>query len=143
MCRGHRSRADCRRAQGEQWRTRSDRDRTRGGELQALRLRGVGDELIRVRVGGRPRCLYMCVHWPVWAGPGQATVKRAVGAAVPALMPLLGRAVALPCHGPCRRPMHCTGNRAVPARARCRPCRAAHGPCHRPMGRLEIYSRPK
>ena len=55
-----------------------------------------------------------------------------------------GRVVLVPCHGTGRRPMHCTGLRAVPARARCLPCRAAHGPCYvscrRPTGCLEIYN---
>jgi hypothetical protein len=51
--------------------------------------------------------------------------------------------VPVPCHGPGRRPMTCTGLRAVPARARWGPCRAAHGPCcgpcRRPMGHMVIY----
>jgi hypothetical protein len=67
-------------------------------------------------------------------------------AAVLATVPLLGHVVPVSCHGPGWRPVHCTGLRAVPARARCRPCRAAHGPCqkavppaHGPSGNL--YSR--
>jgi hypothetical protein len=54
-----------------------------------------------------------------------------------------GCVVPVPCHGPGRRPMHCTGLRVVPARARCRPCHVSHGPCRgpcrRPVGHLEIY----
>jgi hypothetical protein len=114
-------------------------DQTRAREVE--RAAGCGcvvGELFRVRVGrlGRPLRLYMeggqC-------GLGQrATAKRAVGAAmVPAWRPCrppcrsLGRAVPVPCHGPGRRPMHCTGLRAVPG-----PCQKvvswavllAHGP---------------
>jgi hypothetical protein len=41
----------------------------------------------------QPRHLYMCGDWPVWAKPDHATAKRAVGAAVLALVPFLGRVV--------------------------------------------------
>jgi hypothetical protein len=34
--------------------------------------------------------------------------------------------------------MHCTGHRAVLARARCRQCRAAHGPCQKAVPRAVL-----
>jgi hypothetical protein len=40
-----------------------------------------------------------------------------------------GRTVPRSRHGPGRRPMTRTALRVVPARARCRSCRAAHGSC--------------
>jgi len=57
-------------------------------------------------------------HWP--RGRGREAPCRPFGRAVP-----------VPCHGPGRRPMHYTGHRAVPARARGLSCRAARGPCQK------------
>ena len=130
-CRGHRSRA------GELKANDGGGSSSRGqSEAGCGCAEAEGGKRIRVRdLGGgcglRPRGLYMArggggVGVGRWAKRGRWPGGRAGHRAGP---------LAVPCHGPGLRPMHCTGLRAVPARARWQPCRAAHGPCQKAVPR--------